>query len=125
MSNQSPHLEHSTHVDTIIVRTTLSNGRDNRSMAHRGVNGAHSIVPSLQASRDVLSQDTVAVRRLVETLEEGKILGVDRGRCPKVVSWHSLNRNMSIIYGSLRGFCTCVQDSTHVCPLMIPFLSTC
>ena len=39
-------------------------------MAHRDVNSAHSIYPDLRATRDVLSQNTVAVRRLVETLRD-------------------------------------------------------
>jgi len=63
---------------TVILRTTLSNGHDNRLMVGGRGDRASTVVTGRETSLERGSEKTIAVTSVVDTLEESKVLSIRR-----------------------------------------------
>jgi hypothetical protein len=84
-TNSKPH--------TVVLRTTLSDGHDNRLMVGSRRDGAGAIVTRGETGLECRSEKTIAIPGVVDTLEECESLSIRR--VVGVVA-HVLNRNMGM-----------------------------
>jgi hypothetical protein len=84
-TNSKPH--------TVILRTTLSDGHDNRLMVGSRSDGAGAVVTRGETGLECRSEKTITIPGVVDTLEECESLSIRR--VVGVVA-HVLNRNMGM-----------------------------
>ncbi len=84
-----------THVNNIIQHTVLGDTNQSRLVVSGGIDGTHSVNTSRKTIGNISRQDTID-GSVVETLEEGKVLGVGDSRRCQAVDLLNNNVRMSL-----------------------------
>jgi hypothetical protein len=81
--------------NAVVLCTTLGDGHDYRLMVGCGCHGAGTVDTIGQTGRKISAEQTLTISVVVDTLEEGKVLGVE-GVAGVLVATHVLDSDMGV-----------------------------